>query len=102
MILFQPAAPLRTTTRKPIKTRKRKKQKKSRCTGNYCDESYWDKKTKKQLIKDPKRYHTDTEAADYLPNVFDKSCGHQSKSGYIVGGQDSKIGEFPFVAAMGR
>ena len=94
---------LQTTKRRPTNkpTKKRKKQKKSKCRGIYCDESYWDKKTKKQLINDPKLYHTDTEAADYLPNVFDKSCGEDSKAGHIVGGQDSRIGEFPFVAAMG-
>ena len=53
------------------------------------------------MIDDPKLYHTRTEAADYFPNEFENSCGSTSKSGYIVGGQDSKIGEFPFVAALG-
>jgi hypothetical protein len=94
---------LQSTIKRPKNKpkKKRKKQKQSRCTGIYCDESYWDKKTKKELINDPTKYHTKTEAADYLPNVFDKSCGDSSKFGHIVGGQDSKIGEFPFVAAMG-
>ena len=53
------------------------------------------------MIKDPENYNTETEAADYLPNEFDLSCGSTSKFGYIVGGQDSKLGEFPFVAALG-
>ena len=99
---FQHASlPQIITPRHGQKTEKRRKQKKSECTGSYCDESYWDKGTKKQLINDPKLYHIDTEAADYLPNEFDKSCGDSSDYGQIVGGQDSKIGEFPFVAAMG-
>ena len=94
-----------TTSRPKLTTSRRPKQKKSKCRrsrkGNFCDVNYWDKKTKKELIDDPKRYNTETEAADYLPNEFDSSCGSTSKSGYIVGGQDSKIGEFPFVAALG-
>ena len=94
-----------TTSRPKLTTSKRPKQRKSKCRpsrkGNFCDENYWEKRTKKELIEDPENYNTETEAADYLPNEFDQSCGSTSKFGYIVGGQDSKIGEFPFVAALG-
>ena len=94
-----------TTSRPRLTTSKRPKQRKSKCRpsrkGNFCDENYWEKRTKKELIEDPEKYDTETEAADYLPNEFDLSCGSTSKYGYIVGGQDTKLGEFPFVAALG-
>ena len=38
---------------------------------------------------------------DYLPNEQDQTCGIFTKTGYIVGGEDAKIGEFPFLAALG-
>ena len=53
------------------------------------------------MIQDPERYNVETEAGDYLPNEHDKSCGGNSKFGQIVGGKDSKLGEFPFNAAIG-
>ena len=53
------------------------------------------------MIQDPERYNVETEAGDYLPNENDKSCGGNSKFGQIVGGKDSKLGEFPFNAAIG-
>ena len=88
--------------------KKRKNQIKSACTNSlddvnedYCDENYWSKRSKKELIKDESRYNQKTEAGDYLPNEFDGSCGGSSKFGQIVGGEDSKLGEFPFVAALG-
>ena len=39
---------------------------------------------------------------DYLPNEKDQTCGIFTKTGYIVGGEDAKIGEFPFLAALGK
>ena len=75
--------------------------------GLYCDEKFWDINGEKDLEKLESEeghwedYNRKTEAGDYLPNEFDQTCGITTKTSYIVGGEDTKIGEFPFIAALG-
>ena len=94
-----------TTTPDPNRrsTSKRPSQKKSKCTGPYCDEEFWNKKTKRELsqLESFVDLNSDTEVGTYLPNEFDGSCGKDSKFGQIYGGENAKIGEFPFIAALG-
>ena len=74
---------------------------------NYCNKNFWEDTSKKELLTlESSRgswigWNKNTEAGDYLPNEFDGSCGETSKASYIVGGEDAKIGEFPFIAAVG-
>ena len=88
---------------KPI-PKKRKNQIETKCTGPYCDESYWETHTKRELgeLKSFLGHNTDTEPGNYLPNEFEGTCGRNSKTGHIYGGLKAKIGEFPFMAALGK
>ena len=47
-------------------------------------------------------FNNETAVGNYLPNEIDQTCGLFTKTGYIVGGEDSKMGEFPFLAALGK
>ena len=47
-------------------------------------------------------FNNETEVGNYLPNEKDLTCGSDTKHGYIIGGEDSKMGEFPFLAALGK
>lgn len=42
-----------------------------------------------------------TELGTHLPLESEDECGHRLSSGYIVGGEVAKRGEFPFVASLG-
>ena len=103
--LFSFASIPETTTPKPIRrsTSKRPNQIQSECTGPFCDEEFWNKNTKRELSQLDSfiDHNTDTEIGTYLPNEFDGSCGRDSKFGQIYGGENAKIGEFPFMAALG-
>ena len=37
----------------------------------------------------------------WLPNANDYECGISAGAGYLVGGGSAKLGEFPYVAALG-
>ena len=77
------------------------------------DKKFWDIHTKNKLEEFISKegnwigHNKETEAGDYLPNEFKRtksgtsSCGTSSKSGFIIGGEDAKLGEFPFVATLG-
>ena len=103
--LFSFASVPVTTTPNPNRrpTSKRPGQEKSKCTGPFCDEEFWNTKTKRELsqLESFVDYHPDTETGTYLPNEFDGTCGKDSKFGQIYGGENAKIGEFPFIAALG-
>ena len=99
-----------STTAKPNRrpTKKRKNQIETKCTGPYCDEEYWNTHTKRQLeqLESFIGHNTETELGTYLPNEFEGTCGRDSKTGQrqarIYGGENAKIGEFPFIAAFGK
>ena len=95
-----------STTKRPNQNRKRKRKNEieTKCTGPYCDEEYWDTRTRSDIedLESFIGHNTETENGTYLPNEFDGTCGRDSKSGHIYGGEDAKIGEFPFIAAMGK
>lgn len=44
-----------------------------------------------------------TALGNYLPLVTDSpvTCGYRTATGFIIGGSDTKRGEFPFIAALG-
>ena len=44
----------------------------------------------------------DTSDGTWLPTPKKELCGEPTSAGYIVGGENSKGGEFPFMAALGR
>ena len=94
------------TTQKPNRqpTKRRKNQVETKCTGPYCDEEYWNTHTRRELekLESFEGHNTETEAGNYLPNEFDGTCGRSSKTGHIYGGENAKIGEFPFIAALGK
>ena len=55
-------------------------------------------------------YHRETLSGTYLPNIYDGykgTCGAEAQISYarrkkrIVGGRDSKLGKYPFMAAIG-
>ena len=88
-------------------TKKRKDQIETKCTGNYCDEKFWNKNiTEIMKLEEEEGNWIDINnfsiQGDYLPNEQDQTCGIFTKTGYIVGGEDAKIGEFPFLAALGK
>ena len=88
-------------------TKKRKDQIETKCTGNYCDELFWNQNiTEIKKLEEEEGNWIDINnfsiKGDYLPNEKDQTCGIFTKTGYIVGGEDAKIGEFPFLAALGK
>ena len=88
-------------------TKKRKDQIETKCTGNYCDELFWNQNiTEIKKLEEEEGNWIDINnfsiQGDYLPNEKDQTCGIFTKTGYIVGGEDAKIGEFPFLAALGK
>ena len=98
------------TTEKPSTTKptkRRRFQTQTDCEGLYCDEKFWDITNSTELKRleseqgNWEDYNRETEAGDYLPNEFDQTCGLTTKTSFIVGGEDTKIGEFPFIAALG-
>jgi hypothetical protein len=42
-----------------------------------------------------------TELGTYLPTQDSFKCGVRLASGFILGGENAKRGEFPFIAALG-
>jgi len=46
-------------------------------------------------------YEPEYAGGDYLPNAEDATCGTDTKAGQIVGGDDAKLGEYPFIAILG-
>jgi hypothetical protein len=44
---------------------------------------------------------TQSESGTYLPVETNFMCGVRLASGFILGGQDAKRGDFPFIAALG-
>ena len=42
-----------------------------------------------------------TESGTYLPEAETYSCGLRLASGFILGGEDTKRGDYPFVAVLG-
>ncbi len=44
---------------------------------------------------------SNSELGTHLPLEAEDECGHRLSSGYIVGGEVAKRGEFPFVASLG-
>ena len=42
-----------------------------------------------------------SESGTFLPLETNFMCGVRLASGFILGGQDAKRGEFPFIAALG-
>ena len=88
-------------------TKRRKDQTETKCTGNYCDEKFWNKNiTEIMKLEEEEGNWIDINnfsiKGDYLPNEQDQTCGIFTKTGYIVGGENAKIGEFPFLAALGK
>ena len=46
---------------------------------------------------------TDEDSPCYIPSLEEERCGLEgSHSGFIVGGEDTRIGEFPFLALLGK
>jgi hypothetical protein len=43
----------------------------------------------------------DPDPGSILPEAETFECGQRLSSGFILGGEDAKRGEFPFVAALG-
>ena len=97
-----------TTSRVSTKpTKRRKGQRKTKCQGIYCDVKFWEKDPAEIKSIEEKEGHwedfnNETAVGNYLPNEKDLTCGSDTKHGYIIGGEDSKIGEFPFLAALGK
>ena len=88
-------------------TEKRRDQIKTKCSGDYCDENFWNQNIREiKKLEDEKGnwigFNGYSILGDYLPNEKDQTCGIFTKTGYILGGQDAKLGEFPFLAAIGR
>ena len=88
-------------------TKRRRLQTKTECTGIYCDKNFWDQSPAeiKKIEKGQghwEDFNNETAVGNYLPNEKDLTCGSDTKHGYIIGGEDSKIGEFPFLAALGK
>ncbi len=76
------------------------------CTGNYCNETFWEMDRNKLVALEDNAgnwigQNEETEAGNYLPNQYDFTCGITTKTSYIVGAEDTKIGEFPYLAALG-
>ena len=99
----------RITTKPPKPRRdecKRRNKGKCKCRGIYCDKEFWNKDLREIRRIEVEQGHwedlnNNTAVGNYLPNEQDLTCGSHTKHGFIVGGEDSKIGEFPFVAALG-
>ena len=100
-----------TTPRASTKPTKRRrgqtKNDNAKCQGIYCDQTFWEKDPAEiKNIEENEGHWLDfnnkTEVGNYLPNEKDLTCGADTKHGYIIGGEDSKIGEFPFLAALGK
>ena len=43
----------------------------------------------------------ESESGTFLPLETNFMCGVRLATGFILGGQDAKRGEFPFIAALG-
>jgi len=42
-----------------------------------------------------------TARGDYLPLAKEHTCGAHATTGFILGGEDAKMGEFPFIVILG-
>ena len=47
------------------------------------------------------RNPTNSSAGNYLPTPEEGTCGYSTSTEFIIGGKDAKIGDFPFIAALG-
>ena len=45
--------------------------------------------------------NNDGNSGTWLPNANDLECGQTTNTGYLIGGSNTRLGEFPYVAALG-
>ena len=99
--------PIPTKRPVPKPTKRRKNQVETKCYGDYCNEMFWNKNITEIRDLEEKNGHWISlnkhfAKGDYLPNEKEQTCGKSTKTGYIEGSTGANIGEFPFVAVLGK
>ena len=53
------------------------------------------------LVTKPPVKNPETASFTYEPNEFEETCGEYLGTGFIIGGETTKQGEIPYIAALG-